>query len=302
MLQKLTLNLSLILSLTLIQSLILFSLKLSIPGVWAQPVGLPLTRTGEDEADSSPSAGQGENISPENQPSGSENLNSPLPASTSSTTPAQNPPATRQRPSKYVPPSTDARPQRLISGGSRGCNQPGNSSLTLLVPPSHLPLTISRHPTFLFHLDNLPRHSLLFTLVEPGMIEPIWETKLTLTQPGLVTLKLPPDTLGLEVGQEYYWTVAILCNEKRPSQNAYARAAIKRIPPPAKITDQLISNPDNREKAQIYAQSGFWYDAIASSYQDYLQDVPSRQLDAYFWQLLAQVGLQNIRSPLIHRQ
>ena len=301
MYQKLSLNRSLILSVTLIQSFVLLSLKLSSQEVWAKTVCISLGKPGENEGDSS-SAGKGEQISPENQSSGSGNLNSTPSASASSVTPAQSRPRKKSRPSKYVPPRTNARPQRLISGGSRGCNQPGNASLTLLVPPSHLPLTISRHPTFLFYLDNLPSRSLLFSLVEPGMIEPIWETKLTLTQPGLVTLKLPPDSLGLEIGQEYYWTVAILCNEKRPSQNAYARAAIKRISPPAKIANQIVSEPDNGDKAQIYAQLGLWYDALASSYQDYLQGVGKSQMNAYFWQLLAQIGLEKIRLPVQHRQ
>ena len=301
MYQKLSLNCSLILLVTLIQPFVLFSLKLSNQEVWAKPIGVSLGKVEENKGDSS-SADKREYLSPENQLSDRGNLNSPPPASASSVTPARSRSRKKSRLSQYVPPSTDARPQRLISGGSRGCNQPGNASLTLLVPPSHLPLTISRHPTFLFHLDNLPSHSLLFSLVEPDVIEPIWETKLTLTQPGFVILKLPQDSLGLEIGQEYYWTVAILCNQKRPSQNAYARAAIKRISPPAKIANQLVSNPDNKDKAQIYAQSGVWYDALAFSYQDYLQGVRESQMDAYFWQLLAQIGLEKISLPLAPRQ
>ena len=273
MLQKPSLNLPLILSVTLIQSLILFSLKFITQGVWSKPVGVSLGRSGDapntEEKEKNSSPGNPATVLPPR-----------------SIPPAKNHSATRQRPSKYVPPRTDARRQRLISGGSRGCNQSVNASVTLLVPSSHLPITISSHPIFLFHLDNIPSRPLLFTLVEPGIIKPLFETKLTLTQPGLVTLKLPEQSLGLEIGKEYYWTVSLLCNEKRPSQNAYARAAIKRISPPAYFPQKLISNPDNLEKAEIYAQSGLWYDALASSYQDYLKTATEPPIDAYFWQLL----------------
>ena len=198
--------------------------------------------------------------------------------------------------SEYVPPATDARPQRLISGGSRGCKDSVNASLTLLVPPSHLPTTSSSHPTFFLHLENIPTRPLLFTVVEPGIVEPVFEQKLTLKQSGLVPIKLPESSRGLEAGKEYYWTVSIPCNQKRPSQNAYARAAIKRISLPARIAEKLISNPDNLEKARIYAQSGIWYDALATSYQAYSQAPPQSPINAYFWQLLAQIGLKDLRE------
>ncbi len=204
--------------------------------------------------------------------------------------------ATTPPPSEYVPPATDAPPQRLISGGSRGCMEHQRASLTLLVPPSHLPTTSSSHPTFLLHLENISTRPLLFTVVEPGIVEPVFEQKLTLKRAGLVPIRLPESSRGLEAGKEYYWTVSIPCNQKRPSQNAYARAAIKRISLPARIAQKLISNPDNLEKARIYAQSGIWYDALATSYQAYSQAPHQSPINAYFWQLLAQIGLKDLRE------
>ena len=210
--------------------------------------------------------------------------------------PSLNLKATTPSTSRYVPPPTDAPPQRLTSGGSRGCQELVNSSVTLLVPPSHFPTTTSSHPTFFLHLENIPRRALLLTVVEPGIVEPVFAQKLTLKQSGLVSIKLPQGSRGLEAGKEYYWTVSLLCNQKRPSQNAYARAAIKRIPLTAGIAQKLISNPDNLAKAQIYAQSGIWYDALASSYQAYSEAPHQPAINAYFWQLLAQIGLQDIRE------
>jgi hypothetical protein len=191
----------------------------------------------------------------------------------------------------YVPPPGKDRRQSVISGGSRGCLKQTDVSLTLLVPSHHTPTTISEHPTLLLHIDNLPAQPLLFTLVEPDVSQPLLEKKLTVKQPGIIQIKLPPESPTLKVNKEYYWTVAVVCNEKRPSENAYARAVIKRIPLTTDLRQKLDAATNPLAKAQIYAQSGIWYDAIATSYQVYTQNPNT----AYFWQLIEQIGLNKIR-------
>lgn len=198
--------------------------------------------------------------------------------------------------SGYVPPppAKESR-QSVTSGGSRGCLKQTDTSLTLLVPNYHTPTTISEHPTLLLYIDNIPSQPLLFTLVEPGVSQPLLERKLTVKQPGIFQIKLPPDSPILEVNKEYYWTVTIVCNEKRPSQNAYARTVIKRISLTADLRQKLDAATNSLGKAQIYAQSGIWYDAIMNSYQAYTEASNSSETSAYFWHLLEQIGLSKSR-------
>ncbi|GFE72057.1 hypothetical protein CFPU101_46670 [Chroococcus sp. FPU101] len=130
--------------------------------------------------------------------------------------------------------------------------------------------------------------------MELGVSEPLLENKLTVKRPGIIQINLPSDRPTLEVNKEYYWTVAILCNEKRPSENAYARAVIKRIPLTTELRQKLNATSNPLTKAQIFAQSGIWYDAITTSYQAYTE-APNSNAPAYFWQLLQQIGLNKSR-------
>lgn len=200
-----------------------------------------------------------------------------------------------QEKSGYVPPPpSKERRQSVTSGGSRGCPNQTDVSLTLLVPSYHIPTTISEHPTLLLFINNIPAQPLLFTLVEPGVSKPLLEKKLTVKRPGIIQINLPSDSPTLEVNKEYYWTVAILCNEKRPSENAYARAVIKRIPLTAELRQKLNRTTNPLTESQIYAQSGIWYDAITTSYQAYIE-AHNSNAPAYFWELLQQIGLSRIR-------
>ncbi|MEG3437737.1 DUF928 domain-containing protein [Pannus brasiliensis CCIBt3594] len=196
---------------------------------------------------------------------------------------------------KYVPPPPrDERRQSTVSGGSRGCDGIRNVSVTPLVPIDHVPTTTLSHPTFLFHLDAIFPRPLIFTLVEPGVAEPIFQKKFTLARAGIVSLNLPANSKGLEEGKEYYWTIALSCNDKRPSANTYARAAIERVPVSSELKRELDAESDRLGKAEMYALAGIWYDALALSYRS---DVPARERSGetdYFRQLLQQIGLNRI--------
>ncbi len=195
----------------------------------------------------------------------------------------------------YVPPPPRGnRRQSTVAGGSRGCAAAGDVSLTLLVPSDHVATTTLSHPVFLFHLDAIFPRPLIFTLVEPGIAEPLFQKKFILDRSGIVRIELPANGKGLEEGKEYYWTVTLSCNERRPSENAYARAAIERVPVPSQLKRELDSKPDRLTRAEIYARSGIWYDALALSYRADLPAPDRYGETAYFRQLLKRVGLDKI--------
>lgn len=196
----------------------------------------------------------------------------------------------------YNPPTTGKQDDDSISSGSRGCDQASAStSFYLLVPKDHMGLTTNSHPTFLWYLSSKIDVPMRFTLVEPQVEPPIFETRLSSVQPGIIQLKVPAKMHGLEYGKQYRWTVSLICNEKRPSQNSYASALIERVVVNNESFKQLqsLSSTDNyKQLASTYANLGIWYDAIANSYQESISKNKNGMFQD-FVSLLNQIGLAN---------
>jgi hypothetical protein len=76
---------------------------------------------------------------------------------------------------------------------------------------------------------------------------------------------LPSGSPGLTVGQKYVWEVILVCNPNSPSQSLVTGATINIVEQPAEIVTKLnnTSQANGITKADIYAQAGLWYDALA---------------------------------------
>ena len=158
----------------------------------------------------------------------------------------------------YQPPPGKPRRQYRRAGGSRGCHHKVTKAITLVVPEDHIPLTLSEHPTFWLYSSQELSLPIRFTLLEPGQ-KPIYSQEFTLNKSGLIALTLPETVPPLEVGQEYRWSVSIICNRQKPSQNAIAQAWIERV---------SVPQPKVEEKEELacnlaYARAGLWYDALS---------------------------------------
>lgn len=184
----------------------------------------------------------------------------------------------------YVPPAKDQKQQKATASGSRGCsNQP--IDIVPIIPTDHTATTVSTRPNFLFFLKHQLNLPVNFTLVEPGIVEPLWEEKITINQSGILLLSLPP-SVNLEVDKVYVWNFEVTCNLDRPSENWYIRAAIKRVIQTTELKRKLAAANSEFEKAVIFANNGIWYDAITTSYNG-----RDKSSSSYFEQLLVQIGL-----------
>ena len=184
----------------------------------------------------------------------------------------------------YVPPAKDREQQKATSSGSRGCSsEPIN--IVPLIPTVGTPTTISANPNFLLLVQSQPNLPVHFSLVEPGVVKPVWENELNIERTGVLSVPTPP-SINLDIGKEYVWNLKAICNPHRPSENWYIRAIVKRVSPGAQLRQNLASTNNKSEQAAILAREGIWYDAIAVSYHS-----NNKGADSYFQQLLAQIGL-----------
>lgn len=179
---------------------------------------------------------------------------------------------------KYQPRPGRKRTQARKPGGYRGdiCDFDSEVPLTLIVPKNHIPLTISTHPVFLWYV-NAADYPIRFTIYEPGQPTPLYTQELLVDTPSIIALKLPKNTRPLEIGKQYRWIVSIICNDKRPSENIYAKAWIERV-------EDLQTRGLEPRCLNNYAREGIWHDALSCN----------NSLDGNFWSLIEQVKLSQI--------
>ena len=220
--------------------------------------------------------------------------------------------ASAQLVTDYAAPSDTKRKSRTQGAGSRGCDafstrgfddgshsdhRAANPELQLLAPNDHIPTTVSTHPTFYWYISatSLP---VRFTLVEPGVIKPVADRRFRVTRPGVVGVKLPSDVPGLVVGKQYRWTVAIVCDEERPSANTYAYGWISRVVATPELKSKLAKVSNNSQnRSLVYAQSGIWYDALSSSIMDY----EANHQDEVFSRLLTQAEIPGLNNQKLQQ-
>lgn len=163
----------------------------------------------------------------------------------------------------YRPPNKLKRAIRTNGTGARGvCNRLGQIEVLPLVPKEHVGQTVSKRPTFLAYVAGAK--SVEFALVEPGVVKPLVVKTVEPNAQGLVRVDLPETVPDLAVGKDYRWSVSVVCNPNRRSNDVFAQSWIQRVEPSTQLTQKLTKLESKQEQARVYAESGFWYDAIAT--------------------------------------
>jgi hypothetical protein len=184
----------------------------------------------------------------------------------------------------YQPPLRGA-PATRVGGASRG-EQHNELVLSVLAPES-TGLTSRAQPTLYWYSSQSLAGPLEFTLIDDHSIEPLMEVKVSVSQPGIHALRLNY-TLKPEV--EYQWAIAAVTDPNQRASDVVASGTIQRIQPPATLAVRL----DNASKPQLpflYAEAGFWYDAIATLSEQIDASPTDRVLREQRAALLEQVGL-----------
>lgn len=164
---------------------------------------------------------------------------------------------------KYRPPKRPSAPKETMPRVSRGdsCDRKAEGKLTPLVPFSHIGQTSSPHPTFTWFVPDRTPHPLQFRLfTRTG--QPLYRTEIQ-SQPGIMSVALPPNLPQLTIEQSYQWQVVLVCDPKVPSRNVVATAEIQVVEPDASLQTQLAAVQTPQQRIDLYAEAGLWYDAIA---------------------------------------
>lgn len=162
---------------------------------------------------------------------------------------------------KYIPPKKPSAPKNTSTTITRGesCTPDAEGQLVALVPSSHVGVTISRRPTFAWYVPDRESYPIEFRLFRLNG-QRLYKTQ-TQSQPGVMQFSLPEDQPELAPGH-YIWQVVLQCDRSSP---IIVSAAIQVVEPTAELEQQLAAEPDAQKHANLYAESGLWFDALAAA-------------------------------------
>jgi hypothetical protein len=202
-----------------------------------------------------------------------------------------------------VPPDLGAPKGRTGGGASRGTCSQAQAMRAVLPRDSNraYDLTASDHPTLWFYLPerSYPKVQMEFVL-QDAADQYIYKT--TFIQPnasaGLISVNMPESSAPLTTGALYNWTLSIQCDPNRPSQMSFIRGAVQRVAAISSFSQNLLST-DHTVMARLYAQQGYWSDAITILAQT-LQAQPLNLSATQLWKdLLARSGVTDLHVPSI---
>ena len=175
-------------------------------------------------------------------------------------------------------------PATRVSRASRS-KQDSGLILSVLAPET-TGLTSRARPTLYWYSSKGLAAPLEFTLNDEHAIKPLVETKVNASQPGIHALRLNY-TLQPEV--EYQWAIAAVADPNQRASDILAGGTIQRVQLSTTLAAQLNSASQG-ELPFLYAQEGFWYDAIATLSEQIDAQPANRRLREQRAALLDQVA------------
>jgi len=161
---------------------------------------------------------------------------------------------------KPIDPSAPESPSTTTGTRTGSCFE-GEMSPQLMAPTVFVGKTADSTPTFMWTLPEeaaVPVEFTLYALQPSGELAVHHSAELAYT-PGLSQYELPAEN-ALDANQPYLWQMVLHCNPNRPSQALVYEREIELIP---YLTGALPSG-STVEQAMVWAEAGYWYDAIAA--------------------------------------
>ena len=188
----------------------------------------------------------------------------------------------------YRPPLRGA-PSGRVAGGTRGLGE-DIPQLCALVP-EHVGLTVNEQPRLYYFLSGPSALPLEFTVTERQAVYPLVEARIHPPQTaGIHAIDLADYDKQLKSGVQYRWFIALVPDDEHRAKDILASGAIELVAASEGLKAKLKQTGD-AEAAYIYAEAGFWYDALAAVSVEIAEDQGNRDLFRQRASLLEQVGL-----------
>jgi hypothetical protein len=165
-----------------------------------------------------------------------------------------------------------------------------------VLAPDHSGLTVSEQPSLYWFISTGTSAPVELTVTDPNAAQPLLELRIPPpVKAGVHRLRLTDHGVKLAPGIAYRWYVSVVSESGRRSRDVLAGGTIERADGPPGLGAR-VSQASRSDLPFIYADAGFWYDALAAV-SDLIEakpeDVALRKQRAA---LMAQVGLPEINE------
>jgi len=162
-------------------------------------------------------------------------------------------------------------PGGTVSGGRRDpivCPQDSGmprtgSELVALSPATKPGTTLAERPSFLVYVPKTSAKTAEFSLRDDNG-RGVYRTTLNLTNTsGIISLSLPAQAPPLNVGEQYIWSFAVVCDPNRRLSDRFVTGMVQRIEFDSTRLRQIQQTP-LRERVLLYQKADVWYDTLAA--------------------------------------
>lgn len=166
-------------------------------------------------------------------------------------------------------PPRPTRPRSSTDNGHRGGCSSVKEALTILNPIYGK--TVSTRPVFSWFVpetESYPMRLYLYEYNGKGKGEEILDKIPLQSKLGIMNYTFPQEKVALSVGKRYIWQIVLRCDTNNRKKNVIAEAIFEVVDIPASLKSQLKQAKTKQERSELYAQFGFWYDALAEISND----------------------------------
>lgn len=166
--------------------------------------------------------------------------------------------------STFKPPK-DGAPEQTVPAGSRDEARCSGDSLPMrpLMPEANYGLTAEAHPMIWMEMPGTRAQEVLL-VVQTETGEEHSRTQLAIpaaTEQGMTAFQLPKTVEALTLGQNYRWTLSVLCEGYLNPNDPFFSGWIKRVEHSPEVA-QTLANTSVEEKVAILQETGHWYDLV----------------------------------------
>jgi len=166
------------------------------------------------------------------------------------------------------PPPPPENPDSSAPGGRRAptaCPQDEAATtglpLTAFSPTTKPGLTVAERPTFLVYVPKTSAENAEFSLRSRDG-RGVYRTTVALTNtPDIMSITLPAQAPPLEVGKQYTWSLAVICNPNDRVEDRFVTGTVQRTELDATRWSQ-IQQASPKEQVSLYRKADAWYDVL----------------------------------------
>lgn len=215
----------------------------------------------------------------------------------------------------YIINANEGLPIYRRDGGSRSdplrCLS-SSRNLVALVPNDRVPATSSLSPNLFFYVPETNEPKTLEFVLRDETDKLVYEAFLTTNGNGIVKIDIPAEIqssplktqrktrVDTTFSQNYRWYLSLICDPQQRARDLVVEGWMRRQPMNSTTIENLSNVSDTIERAEIYQQQGFWYDALSTLAEGQETSVEQPIVKAKWANLLKSVGLaQFAAEPFI---